>query len=50
MPALETPGARPALLKPTFLILVELVVVTAVAIFFSTFTGPMLSAALTSAW
>jgi ABC-type transport system involved in multi-copper enzyme maturation permease subunit len=45
--ALEAPVADPALLKATYLILVELVVVTAVALFFSTFAGPMVSAALT---
>ncbi len=45
--ALEAPAVDPALLKATFLILVELVVVTAVALFFSTFAGPMVSAALT---
>jgi ABC-type transport system involved in multi-copper enzyme maturation permease subunit len=45
--ALEAPAVDPALLKATFLILVELVVVTAVALFFSTFAGPIVSAALT---
>jgi ABC-type transport system involved in multi-copper enzyme maturation permease subunit len=45
--AFEAPALDPALLKATFLILVELVVVTAVALFFSTFAGPMVSAALT---
>lgn len=45
--ALEAPALDPALLKATFLILVELVVVTAVALFFSTFAGPMVAAALT---
>lgn len=45
--ALEAPALDPALLKATFLILVELVVVTSVALFFSTFAGPMTSAALT---
>jgi ABC-type transport system involved in multi-copper enzyme maturation permease subunit len=45
--ALEAPALDPALLKATFLIFVELVVVTAVALFFSTFAGPMVSAALT---
>jgi ABC-type transport system involved in multi-copper enzyme maturation permease subunit len=43
----EAPPLDPALLKATFLILVELVVVTAVALFFSTFAGPIVSAALT---
>jgi ABC-type transport system involved in multi-copper enzyme maturation permease subunit len=45
--ALEAPALDPALLKATFLILAELVVVTAVALFFSTFAGPMVAAALT---
>jgi ABC-type transport system involved in multi-copper enzyme maturation permease subunit len=45
--ALEAPSLDPALLKATFLILVELVVVTAIALFFSTFAAPMVSAALT---
>jgi Cu-processing system permease protein len=45
--ALEAPALDPALLKATFLIFVELVVVTAVALFFSTFAGPLVSAALT---
>jgi ABC-type transport system involved in multi-copper enzyme maturation permease subunit len=45
--ALEAPAVDPALLKATFLILVELVVVTAVALFFSTFAGPMVAAGLT---
>jgi ABC-type transport system involved in multi-copper enzyme maturation permease subunit len=45
--AFETPVLDPSLLKATFLILVELVVITAVALFFSTFAGPMVSAALT---
>ncbi len=45
--AFEAPALDPALLKATFLILVELVVVTAIALFFSTFAGPMVSAALT---
>jgi ABC-type transport system involved in multi-copper enzyme maturation permease subunit len=45
--ALEAPALDPALMKATFLILVELVVVTAVALFFSTFAGPLVSAGLT---
>jgi Cu-processing system permease protein len=45
--AWEAPALDPALMKATFLILVELVVITAVALFFSTFAGPMVSAALT---
>jgi len=43
----ETPGPDPALLKAVFLIFVELMLVTAVALFFSTFSSPILSAALT---
>ena len=37
----------PALLKALFLIFVELMVITAIAVFFSTFSTPLLSAALT---
>ena len=37
----------PALLKAIVLIFVELMLVTAIALFFSTFSTPMLSAALT---
>jgi len=43
----EAPGIDPALLKAYFLILMELMVVTAVALFFSTFSSPILSAGLT---
>jgi Cu-processing system permease protein len=43
----EAPALDPALMKAAFLILVELAVVTAVALFFSTFAGPMVAAALT---
>lgn len=43
----ETPGVDPALLKALFLIFVELMLVTALALFFSTFSSPILSAALT---
>ena len=43
----EAPAADPALLKAVFLIFVELMLVTAIALFFSTFSSPMLSAALT---
>jgi ABC-type transport system involved in multi-copper enzyme maturation permease subunit len=42
------PALDPALLKAVFLILVELMVVTAVALFFSTFSTPLLSAAFTA--
>jgi len=45
--AWETPAVDPALLKAILLIFVELMLVTAVALFFSTFSTPMLSAALT---
>jgi ABC-type transport system involved in multi-copper enzyme maturation permease subunit len=41
----ETPALDPALLKAVLLIFVELTLVTAVALFFSTFSSPMLSAA-----
>jgi ABC-type transport system involved in multi-copper enzyme maturation permease subunit len=43
----DAPALDPALLKATFLLLMELNVVTAIALFFSTFSTPMLSAALT---
>ncbi len=43
----DAPALDPALLKVVFLILVELTLVTSVALFFSTFSSPMLSAALT---
>lgn len=45
--AWEAPALDPALLKAIGLIFVELSVVTAIALFFSTFSSPMLSAALT---
>ena len=45
----EAPALDPALLKAVYLILVELTLVTAIAMFFSTFSTPMLSAALTFA-
>src|SRR6185312_2820241 len=45
--AWDAPGTDPALLKAIFLIFVELMLITAVALFFSTFSTPMLSAALT---
>lgn len=47
--AWDAPGVDPALLKAVFLIFVELSLVTAVALFFSTFSSPMLSAAFTLA-
>jgi ABC-type transport system involved in multi-copper enzyme maturation permease subunit len=43
----EAPATDPALLKAVSLVFVELMLVTAVALFFSTFSSPMLSAALT---
>jgi ABC-type transport system involved in multi-copper enzyme maturation permease subunit len=45
--AWDAPGVDPALLKAIFLIFIELMVITAVALFFSTFSTPLLSAALT---
>ena len=45
--AWDAPGVDPALLKALFLIFVELTLITAVALFFSTFSTPMLSAAFT---
>ena len=43
----DAPALDPALLKAVFLIFIELMLVTALALFFSTFSSPMLSAALT---
>ena len=43
----DAPGMDPALLKAVFLIFVELMLVTAIALFFSTFSTPILSASLT---
>jgi ABC-type transport system involved in multi-copper enzyme maturation permease subunit len=43
----EAPALDPALLKAIWLILVQLMIVTAVALLFSTFSSPLLSAALT---
>jgi hypothetical protein len=45
--AWDAPGVDPALLKAIGLIFLELMLVTAVALFFSTFSTPLLSAALT---
>ena len=45
--AWDAPALDPALLEAAGLILVELMLVTAIALFFSTFSTPMLSAALT---
>jgi ABC-type transport system involved in multi-copper enzyme maturation permease subunit len=43
----DAPGTDPRLLKAIALIFVELMIVTAIALFFSTFSTPILSAALT---
>ena len=43
----DAPTLDPALLKAVLMIFVELMLVTALALFFSTFSSPMLSAALT---
>jgi Cu-processing system permease protein len=43
----EAPALDPALLKSFLLIYVQLLLVTAIALFFSTFAGPMVSMALT---
>jgi len=45
--AWEAPAIDPALLKAIFLIFVELCLITAVALFLSTFSSPILSAVLT---
>jgi ABC-type transport system involved in multi-copper enzyme maturation permease subunit len=45
--AWEAPAVDPSLLKAVFLTYVELALVTAIALFFSTFSTPILSAALT---
>jgi Cu-processing system permease protein len=45
--AWDAPGVDPALIKASALMLVELACVTALAIFFSTFTSPVLAAAFT---
>ena len=43
--AWEAPAVDPALLKPILLIYLQLLIVNAVALFFSTFTSPLLAAA-----
>jgi len=43
----DAPALDPALLKAIGLVLVELMLITAIALFFSTFTTPILSAAFT---
>jgi ABC-type transport system involved in multi-copper enzyme maturation permease subunit len=45
--AWDAPGVDPRLLEAICLIFVELMIVTAVALFFSTFSTPLLAAALT---
>ncbi len=45
--AWDAPALDPALLKALVLLLVELMLVTAIAVFFSTFSTPILSAAFT---
>ena len=45
--AWDAPALDPALLEAVGLILVELMLITAIALFFSTFSTPMLSAAFT---
>ena len=45
--AWDAPSLDPALLKALVLLLVELMLVTAIAVFFSTFSTPILSAAFT---
>jgi ABC-type transport system involved in multi-copper enzyme maturation permease subunit len=47
--AWDTPALDPGMLKAVWLTFVELAIVTAIALFFSTFSTPMLSAALTFA-
>ncbi len=43
----DAPGVDPALLKAILLIFLQLMLVTAIALFFSTFSSPLLSASLT---
>ena len=45
--AWDAPGIDPAMLKAVFLIFVQLMLVTAIALFFSTFSTPLLSASFT---
>jgi len=45
--AREAPAVDPALMKAVVLILVQLMIVTAIALFFSTFSTPIVSAGLT---
>jgi len=43
----DAPGIDPALLKAIVLIFIELMLVTAIALFFSTFSSPIVAAAMT---
>jgi hypothetical protein len=45
--AWAAPATDPGMLRAIVLIVIELLLVTAIALFFSTFSGPFLSAALT---
>jgi ABC-type transport system involved in multi-copper enzyme maturation permease subunit len=45
--AWDAPGVDPRMLKAVLLIFIELMIITAIALFFSTFSTPILSAALT---
>src|SRR5687768_2921195 len=45
--ALEAPGVDPRMLKAVVLTFMELMLITAIALFFSTFSSPILSAAFT---
>jgi Cu-processing system permease protein len=47
MPGWDAPALDPALLKAVAMIVLQLLIVTALALLFSTFSSPMLSAALT---
>ena len=47
LPGWDAPALDPALLKAIAMILLQLLIVTALALLFSTFSSPMLSAALT---
>lgn len=47
LPAWDAPAVDPALLKAILMILLQLMIVTALALLFSTFTSPILATALT---
>jgi hypothetical protein len=47
LPGWEAPAVDPALMKAVAMIFLELMIVTAVALLFSTFSSPMLAAAFT---